>query len=123
MPAQSIPVHVRSSAAYAEVLLRMTEVRAELESIAPDYSEASSRLIDLRSELEILNKAARRLSTTAPVDSAKLTLALGKLLVRKASLDADVARLLRTYKADHAEVRKVLKKVEIFEAAIKEVIP
>lgn len=119
----SVPPHVRSSAAYAEVLLRTTEVRAELESIAADYAEGSSRMIDMRSELDILDKAAVRLSATRPADSSKLTLALGKLLVRKAALDAELARLLRSYKAEHQDVRRASKKVEIFEAAIREVLP
>lgn len=119
----SVPPHVRSSAAYAEVLVRSTEVRAELESIAPDYTEGSSRMIDMRSELDILDKVVVRLSATRMADSSKLTLALGKLLVRKAALDAELARLLRSYKSEHPDVRRAARKVEIFEAAIREVLP
>ena len=119
----NVPAHVRSSAAYAEVLLRTTEVRAELESIAPDYSETSSRIVDLRSELDIMDKIAIRLSKARSTDTSKLTLALGKLLVRKAALDAELARLLRSYKDDHADVRRARRKSDIFEAAIKEVLP
>ena len=118
-----VPVHVRYSAAYAEVLLRTTEVRAEIESTAPDHTEASTKMIDLRSELDILERTAARLSSSRPSDSSKLTLALGKLLVRKAELDADLSRLLRKYKAEHPDVRRAARKAEIFEAAIREILP
>ncbi len=114
--------HIRSSAAYAEVLLRTAEVRAELESIAADYTEESPRIIDLRYELGALVIATEKLTAVRPADSGKLTLALGKLMVRKASLDTDLARLLRNYTAEHPDVRRARKKVEIFDATIREVL-
>jgi hypothetical protein len=122
-PSNTIPVHIRSSPAYAELLLRTTEVRAELESIAPDYSETSSRLADLRSELQILGKATIRLSAVRAAESPKLTTALGMLLVRKAAIDTELARLLRSYKDGHPDVRRARRRSDIFEAAIKEVLP
>ncbi len=115
--------HIRSSAAYAEVVLRTAEVRAELESIIADYTEESARIIDLRYELGALVKINETLTAVRPTDSGKLTLALGKLLVRKAALDTDLARLLRSYKPEHPDVRRANKKVEIFDRAIKEVLP
>ena len=108
------PPHVRSSAAYAEVLLRTTEVRAEIESSAAAYTETSDKMVDLRSELDTLEKAASRLATTRPADSVRLTLALGKLIVRKAALDAELTRLLRSYRSEHPDVRPAARKVEIF---------
>ena len=119
----SLPAHVRSSAAYAELLLRTTEVRAELESAAADHTEASYKIIDLKYELETLEKAAVRLASVRAADSSRLSLALGKLLVRKASLDADLSRLLRSYKSEHPDVRRAVRKIEIFESAIREVLP
>ncbi len=115
--------HIRSSAAYAEVLLRSAEVRAELESIAADYTVESPRMIDLRYELAALVKATEKLIAVRPADSGKLTLALGKLIVRKATLDTDLARLLRNYTTQHPDVLRARKKVEIFDAAIKDLLP
>lgn len=114
--------HIRSSPAYAEVVLRTAEVRAELESIAADYTEESPRMIDLRYELAALVKATEKLTAVRPADSGKLTLALGKLLVRKATLDTDLARLLRNYTPEHPDARRARKKVEIFDAAIKDLL-
>lgn len=114
---------IRSSPAYAEILLRSTELKAELESISADYTETSFRVMDLRLELDSLNKATIRILAVRPADAGKLTLALGKLLVRKAALDAELARLGRNYTPEHNEVKRTRKKAEIFESAIKEILP
>jgi len=114
---------IRSSPAYAEILLRTTELKAELESISDDYTDTSFRVMDLRLELDTLNKAASRILAVRPSDSGKLTLALGKLLVRKAALDAELARLARNYKPEHTDVKRTKKKADVFESAIREILP
>jgi hypothetical protein len=47
---------------------------------------------------------------------------LGKLIVRKAALDADLSRLLRTYSKEHPETRRAQRRVDRFEAAIAEIL-
>ncbi len=116
------PAHTLASSAYAEVLLRTTEAKAELESIVADYTESSPRVIDLRFEVASLRKVADRLASVRPAESGKLTLALGRLLVQRARLDTDLAGLLRSYTSEHPEVRRTAKKLEIFDAAINEVL-
>src|SRR5437879_5385086 len=113
---------IRASAAYAEILLRKTELQAELESLLPDYTEKNPKIIDLRLELSALNSSLERVFSVKPSESGKLTLALGKLIVRKAALDADLAHLLQSYNNDHPEVKRMRRKVDIFDAAINEVL-
>jgi uncharacterized protein involved in exopolysaccharide biosynthesis len=48
---------IKASPAYAEVLLRKTELLADLESLLPDYTEASPRVTDLRAELGQIDKS------------------------------------------------------------------
>ena len=48
---------IRSSAAYAEVLLRRTQLQADLEAFSADYTEANPKIIDLRNELAALTKS------------------------------------------------------------------
>ncbi|MCU1288360.1 MAG: hypothetical protein JWN60_589, partial [Acidobacteria bacterium] len=55
-------------------------------------------------------------------ESAKLTLALGKLLVRKAELETDLWNFRGKYDENHAEVKRAKRKVEIYEASIKEIL-
>jgi uncharacterized protein involved in exopolysaccharide biosynthesis len=113
---------IRSSPAFAEVLLRKTELRADLESFLADYTEQNPKILDARFELAALDKAIDRLFSVRPSELSKLTLALGKMLVRKAGLEADLLRLGRTYNDDHPEVKRLKRKIEIYETSIKEIL-
>lgn len=113
---------IRSSAAYSEVLLRKTELQADLEALIVDYTESNPKIIDLRNEQASLDKSVEKLFGVKPSETGKLTLALGKLIVRKAALDMDYARLSRSYSKDHPEVKRAKRRVEIFESAIQEIL-
>ena len=118
----SASAEIRSSPAYAEVLLRNTELQAELESLLVDYTEDYPRIKDIRTELGALKTEMSRLSAVKPAEAGKLTLALGRLIVRKAEFEAALAKLREQYKDEHPDVKRARKKVEIFEAAIKEIL-
>ena len=120
--AQSDTGYLRSSPAYAEVLLRKTELQADLEAYSADYTETNPKLLDMRFELSSLDKETERIFAVRPTDASKLTLALGKLIVRKAAIAVDLNRLSRSYSKDHPEVKRAVKKLDIFESAIKEIL-
>jgi len=109
-------------AAFAEVLLRKTELRADLESFLADYTDQNPRVVDTRFELAALDKAVDRLFSVKPTELSKLTLALGKLLVRKAGLETDLSRIERAYSSDHPEVKRLKRKVEIYDSATNEIL-
>ena len=113
---------IRSSAAYSEILLRRTELQADLEALSPDYTEANPKIIDLRFEIAALDKSLEKVFGVKPTETGKLTLALGKLIVRKATLETELSRLMRSYNRDHPEVKRAKRRVEIFDNAIKEVL-
>lgn len=113
---------IRSSAAYAEVLLRKTDILADLEALSVDYTDANPKIVDLRFELATLDKSLEKIFGVKPSETGKLTQALGKLIVRRAVLETEHARLGRSYNKDHPEVKRAKRKVEIFDAAIKEVL-
>lgn len=114
---------VKGSPAYAEVLLRRTELFAEVESLAESYTDEAPKMVDLRFEVAALDKALAKLRGTKSADAGRLTLALGKLLVRRASLETDLNRLARTYNREHPDVKKTKKRLDLFDAAIKEILP
>ena len=87
---------IRSSAAYSEILLRRTELQADLEALSPDYTEANPKIIDLRFEIAALDKSLEKVFGVKPTETGKLTLALGKLIVRKATLETELSRLMRS---------------------------
>jgi len=113
---------IRSSPAYAEILLRKTELQADLEAYSADYTETNPKLLDTRFELSSLDREMERLFAVRPSETSKLTLALGKLMVRKAAIATDLNRLSRSYSKEHPEVKRTAKKVDIFESAIKEIL-
>ena len=113
---------IRSSAAYSEILLRKTELLADLEALSADYTEANPRIIDLRVELGSLDKSLEKVFGVKPSETDKLTLALGKLIVKKAALESEFSRVSRSYNKDHPESKRARRRVEIFENAIREVL-
>ncbi|HQZ83031.1 MAG TPA: hypothetical protein PLR83_07405 [Pyrinomonadaceae bacterium] len=122
-PTQSSdPGPIKSSPAYAEVLLRKTELESDLLSFAEDYTDQNPKVIDTRFELATLSKDIDRLFAVRPDDVQKLTLALGKLIVRRAELETELNRLLRTYKPDHPLAKRALKKAELYRDALKDIL-
>jgi hypothetical protein len=113
---------VRGSAAYSEVILRRTEVESELESLLLEFTEDYPKVKANRYMLTQLQKQLDTLAATKPGDVAKLTLALGKLMVKKVELDTDVWSLQQTLADGHPDVKRAKRKVEIFDKAIKEIL-
>lgn len=114
---------VKSSPAYAEVLLRKSEVAAELEEMLTSYTEEFPKVKKARFESELLQKELTRLLAVNNSEIPKLTQALGKLLVRKAELEADLWDTQRSYGGEHPTVKRAKRKFEIFEQAVKEIFP
>jgi len=113
---------VKSSPAFAEILLRKTELAAELENYLTDYTDEFPKVKELRFELDLLTKEMNRILAVNAADSTKLTLALGKLMLRKIELERDVWNLRKQYNDEHPDVKQAKRKVEVFEAAIREIL-
>lgn len=112
---------IKSSPAYAEVLLKKTELTAELENLLVEFTEDYPKVKELRFTLTLLQKDVEKL--LAVTDASKLTLALGKLMVRRAELAAEVWNLQRQYADEHPDVKRAKRKVDVFEQAVKEILP
>lgn len=121
-PAQADVNAVRSSPAFAEVLLRKTEVQAEVESLLVEYTEAYPKIKEARFELAAIQKDLDRLLAVKAPEASKLTQALGKLIVRKIELETDLWALRAKYDDEHPDVKRARRKLEIYEASIKEIL-
>ena len=110
----------KASAAYAEVLLRKTEVFADAEALAPEHNEDSPRMLDLRYEAAGLDRYLLKL--LASPDGSKLTAALGKLIVKRMALDTELNKLSRTVNAAQPDYKRAKRRLDIFDAAIKEIL-
>ncbi len=112
---------VRSSPAFAEVLLKRTELESELESLLLDYTDEYPRVKEIRYSLTVLKRDMDKIAATKPADTGKLTLALGKLMIKRMELETDLWELLQTYKDEHPDVKRAKRRVEIYDRAIKEI--
>lgn len=113
---------IKGTPAYAEVLLRKTELLADLEAYSPDYTEANPRMLELRAELASIDKSLTRVLAVKAVDFARLTEALGRMMVKKASLEADLSHLSRQYNKDYPDVKRAQRRVELYESAINDIL-
>lgn len=116
------PLSIKSSPAYAEILLRKTELLSDIDAFGVDYTEVSPKMIELRVELASLDKSLEKVFAVRPSETGKLTQGLGKLIVKKAALDADLDRLSRKYSKDHPETKRAQRRVDRFNAAIGEIL-
>jgi hypothetical protein len=112
---------IKSSAAYAEVLLRKTELESTLEDLAVQFTEEYPKVKETRFELGAIRKELDRI--LAVNDASKLTQGLGKLIVRKVELETDLWALLQKYGEEFDDVKRARRKVAAFEKAIKEILP
>ena len=122
VPAASEQQSFRTSPAYAEILLRKTELTSNLESLVLEYTEEFPKVKELRHTIVVLDKEIARISKVKSNEVGKLTLALGKLLVRKVELEIEVWSLLQNYKEEHPDVKRAMRKVEIYETAIAQIL-
>ena len=111
-----------SSAAYAEILLKRTQLQSDLESLILEYTEEFPKVKELRHILGLIDRDVARLSKVRAAEAGKLTLALGRLIVRRIELETDMWNLQRNYKDEHPDVKRAKRKVEIYESAISEVL-
>ncbi|MDQ3221481.1 MAG: hypothetical protein M3Q26_12185 [Acidobacteriota bacterium] len=112
----------KSTAAYAELLLRKTELQADLESLILEYTEEYPKVKEIRFTLGLIQKESDRMFSVKFSDASKFTLALGKLIVRKIELEIDLWGLLKNYNDGHPDVKRAKRKVEIYESAIREIL-
>lgn len=120
--ARAIPGTTASSPAYAELLLKRTELSAELEALVFEYTEEFPKVKEIRHALTLIDRESGRLAKVKAADASRLTLALGKLIVRKIEFEIDLWNLRKNYLDEHPEVKRAKRKVEIYETAINEIL-
>lgn len=114
---------IKSSPAYAALVLHRTMLRAELEELLTTYTEDFPKVVDARFEIDLVNYELSRLLDTKVTDSCKLSDSLGKLILKKTENEMMLWNLKKKYKEEHPDVQRAGKRVEIYEKAIIEVLP
>jgi len=117
-----VDADIRSSPAYAELLLRKTDLEAELESLLTEYTEDYPKVKDLRLELAVLKPEIDRILSAKTPDPGKFSQALGRLILGKVVHATALKKLQTQFQDAHPNVKKEKRMVEIYEAAIKEIL-
>lgn len=113
---------IKGTPAYAEVLLRKTELLADLEAYTPDYTEANPKILELRAEIASIDKSLTRILAVKPAQVGRLTEALGRMMVKKAALEADLQRLSRQYNKDYPDVKRAQRRVDLYGSSIDDIL-
>ena len=119
---EAISKNLRSSAAFAEILLRKTELQSDLEEMLVSYTEEYPKIKETRYELKVLEGDILKLEKVKADESGKLTSALGKLLIRKATVKTDYWVLTNRFNDEHPEVKRAKRKLEIFDKAVNQIL-
>ena len=113
---------VKTTPAYAELIMKRTEVAAELEVLLPDYTEESPEVREKRLSLQVLDAALKRLETVTLEQYLALTPAVGKMLARKLEAEAELKILSEIYTDEHPAVKKSKIRFKIFDAELKKLL-
>lgn len=121
-PVKSAAAGYKASAAFAELRVKQAELEADAESLLEEYTEEYPKVKEIRSVLGFLRIETERLANAAPGSPERLSAALGKLMIKKAEMQAELVRLLETLQPAHPDVKRAKRKLDIFEAAIKDIL-
>lgn len=113
---------VKASGAYAEIVLRKTELKSELEEYLVSYTDEFPKVKHTRYEIGLLEAELIRFGKLKSSDAARLTLALGKLIVRRATLATDYWILSNKYNSAHPDAKKAKRKLEIYDRAVEDIL-
>ena len=120
--APSVSKEIKATSAYAEVLLRRVELESELAELLVTYTEEFPRVQEHRFELRLIKSEIVRFAKMPASDASKMTLALGKLIVRRATLATDYWVKSKKYGVDHPAVKKAKQRRDIFDRAIDDIL-
>jgi hypothetical protein len=113
---------VQSTAAYAEVLANRVEADADLKALMLDYSEEAPQVKAKKLERDLLQRQIRWLEVLPDTSQGKMTAALGRLLVRKAQVEATMKTLGETYAEQHPLVKKARAKFDVYNSEIEKLL-
>ena len=113
---------IRATPAYAEIVLRRAELESTLEELLTAYKEDFGKVKSVRYELGLINAEFIQFGRLKDSDAPKLTLALGKLIVRRAELATNYWLISNRYSDEHPTAKKAKRKFEIFDRAVRDIL-
>lgn len=105
---------LKSSAAYGELIAAQAEAKVDLKILLFDYKEAAPQVVAKQKLIESYKTEIAKLEAMPATIAPKLTLALGRLLVKKIEAEAELNDLIEEYAEEHPSVKKARVRFQVF---------
>ncbi len=113
---------IKSSPAYIELTLYKANIEAELLDMLVEYTDEYPKVKELKLEVQFVQAELVSMQELGIATLPKLTESFAKLLLQKIRMQVDLAQLRAVHKDDHPDVKRAMRRVDIYEKAIKDVL-
>jgi hypothetical protein len=123
VPAQAAPVSkIADTGAYAEVYAARVEADADLKVLSTDLTEETVQVREKKLERDLLAREIRWLEALPLLSHDKMTMALGRLLVRKTQAEVSLKMLSENYAESFPTVKKAKTRIEVYNDEIQKLM-
>ncbi len=113
---------VADTGAYAEVYAARVEAEADLKVLAMDLTEETVQVREKKLERDLLAREIRWLEALPLVSHDKMTIALGRLLVRKTQAEVSLKMLSENYAEDFPTVKKARTRIGVYNDEVQKLL-
>lgn len=113
---------VADTGAYAEVFAARVEAEADLKVLTMDLTEETVQVREKKLERDLLDRDVRWLEALPSTSHIKMTVALGRLLVRKTQAEVDLKMLSANYAESFPTVKKARTRIEVYSSEIQKLL-
>ena len=113
---------VADTGAYAEVYAARVEAEADLKVLAMDLTEETVQVREKKLERDLLAREIRWLEALPSVSHDKMTIALGRLLVRKTQAEVSLKMLSENYAEDFPTVKKARTRIGVYNDEVQKLL-
>lgn len=113
---------VADTGAYAEVYAARVEAEADLKVLSTDLTEETIQVREKKLERDLLAREIRWLEALPLVSHDKMTMALGRLLVRKTQAEVSLKMLSENYAESFPAVKKAHTKIGVYNDEIQKLL-
>ena len=113
---------VADTAAYAEVYAARVEAEADLKVLSMDLTEETVQVREKKLERDLLAREIRWLEALPSNSHDKMTLALGRLLVRKTQSEVSLKMLSENYADDFPAVKKARTRIGVYNGEVQKLL-
>lgn len=108
--------------AFAEVFAQKVETEAELKILSVEMTDDAPQITEKKMQHDFLQREIEWLENLPTTMQSKMTLALGKMIVRKIQAEVDEKMLTKNYADEHPLVKKARARLVIYKNEIDKLL-